>query len=146
MGSPRLFVAHPDGAFAFEHDLRRPGMGDDAKIRSLHRRLQIGVGRRPAHAVLDRHVEAAEAFREFAVEIGAHGIARLPAGLDEGVVQRIAPRAAPRRQRAVGAAIGVGARAPALRALEIRQHVAIRPTARALLLPAVEIQRMADGI
>ena len=113
--APALAVAHADGAAALENDLRRSRVSDDAKVRALHRRLQIGVGGGPAHAVFDRHVEAAETLLPFAVEVGADGIAGLPARLDEGVVQRIAPRAAPRRERAVGAAIGVGARPPSPR-------------------------------
>src|SRR5271169_122265 len=139
MGSPRLFVAHADGSLSLENDLRRSRLSDDAKVRALHRRLQIGVGRGPSDAVLDCHVEASETFREFAVEVGTDGIASLPSRLDEGVVQRIAPRAAPSRQRAVGAAIGVRARPPALCALEIGKHVATRPAPRALLFPAIEI-------
>ena len=116
------------------------------EIAPLHRRPQIGVGGRPAHAVPHRHVEAAESLLLLAVEVGAHRIAGLPARLDEGVVERIALGPCARRQRPVAAAIGVGAAAQTFGAAEIGQHVAIAPARRAFLLPALEIERIAAHI
>ncbi len=81
-------------------------------------------------------------FLPLAVEIGADRIAGLPARLDESVIERVALGAARGRQRSAVAAVGVGAAAPAFRAAEVGQYVSVPPALGALLLPAVEIERM----
>ena len=131
-----------DSAASLEGDPGRERVRDDLEVAAFHRRAQIGVGGRPAHAVPHRHVEGAKPLLPLAVEVGADRIAGLTARLDEGVVERVAFEAARRRERPAVAAIGVGAAAKALGAAEVGQHVSISPALRALLFPALEIERM----
>ena len=117
-------------------------MGEDRQVRPLHRRPQIGVGGRPAHAVLHRHVEPAEPLLPLPVEVGADGVAGLPSGLDEGLVERARFQAARRRERPVAPPPGVAAAAKALRAAKVGKDIRIRPAFGALLLPSLEIERV----
>ena len=140
--APVAAVVDADRAAAVEGDSGRQRVGDHLEVGPLHRRPEIGVGGRPAHAVPHRHVERAKPLLPLAVEIGADRIARLPARLDEGVVERVAFAPMRRRKRSGVAAIGVSRPAKALRAAEVRQHVLVAPALGALLLPALEIERM----
>ncbi len=81
-----------------------------------------------------------------AVEVGADGIARLSPRLDEGVIERVTFMPMRRRQRSGVAAIGVGWSTKALRPTKVGQHVSISPALRALLLPALEIERMPANV
>ena len=65
---------------------------------------------------------------------------------DEGVIERVAFKAVRRRERPAVAAIGVGRPAKALGAAEVGQHVPISPALRALLFPALEVERMSAHI
>src|SRR6202041_1725931 len=119
---------------------------DHLKIGAFHRRLEIGVGGRPSDAVLHRHAEWAKPLLPLAVEVGADRIVRLPARLDEGVVERVGFSAMRRRQRSGVAAIRVGVALKALSATKVGQYISISPPPCALLLPALEIERMSADI
>ena len=82
-------VFDPDGATLLDQDAPGHRTGDDVQVRARHGRPQVGVRRRPAHAVLDRHVHRAEALLHVAVRIVGLAVARLVARLDEGAVERV---------------------------------------------------------
>ena len=134
--APALPVTDADRTAPIEGDAGRQRMGDHLEVGAFHRGPEIGVGGRPAHAVLHRHAERAKPLLPLAVEVGADRITRLPARLDEGVVERVA--FAPMRggQRPGVAAIGVGGSTKALRATEVWQHVAIAPAPSRLPPPS----------
>src|ERR1700761_7426876 len=135
-------VVDTDRAAPLEGDLSREGMNGDLKVRAFHRRPEIGVGGRPSHAVPHRHAERAKSLLPLAVEVIAHRVAGLPAGLDEGVIERIA--FAPMRicQGSRASTVGVSSALETLGATEVGEHVSIAPPFRALLFPALEIERM----
>src|SRR6202044_3049011 len=143
---PTAPVADADCATPIEGDPSREGVRDHLKIGAFHRRLEIGVGGRPSDAVLHRHAEWAKPLLPLAVEVGADRIVRLPARLDEGVVERVGFSAMRRRQRSGVAAIRVGVALKALSATKVGQHISISPPPCALFLPALEIERMSADI
>src|ERR1700683_3753625 len=140
--APAAPVANADRTALIEGDPRRERMGDDLEGGAFHRRLEIGVGGRPPDAVLHRHAKRAKSFLPLPVEVGADRIARLPARLDEGVVERVGFSPMRCRKRSGVAAISVGVALKALSATKVGQHISISPPPCALLLPALEIERM----
>src|SRR5262249_5676238 len=118
----------------------------DLEIAPLARRLEIRIGGRGAPAVADRVLAAAEPPRAGAVVVGGIWHAGGLGGVDPGVVGRIARLPPWGAERPRTAAIFVLALLPALRPLEIRQHVRIGPAARALLRPSVVVAAMAARI
>lgn len=78
-----------DGAAVLEDDAARKAADDVAFARS-ERGLEIGVGGRPALALVDGHLEGRETFLLFAVIVGRHRVARLSARLDEGAGEGLA--------------------------------------------------------
>ena len=142
-----MVVFYPHGALALQQDAPGHGMGDHGQVRAAHRGFQIGICRRPAHAVLHRHVHRAEALLHEAIGIIGADVARFLPGLDEGAVERVlhlVPGIG--RQRSLGPAIAVAAALPAFGALEIGQAVGIAPVARAQGFPFVEIAGMAAHV
>jgi hypothetical protein len=143
------------GLAAADHDARGAALADHHPLgeaaQDLHparpqRRPQVGVGRGPAPPAPDRRLHRAEALLFLAVVILGRLETRLPAGLDEGVVERVGARAARHVQRAVGAAPRALAAVPAFHALEVGQDVGIGPAGRAHLGPGVEIAGMAAHV
>ena len=113
------------------------------RLRAFHRRPQIGVGGRRAHAVPHRHVEGAKPLLPLAVEVGAHRIAGLAARLDEGLVERVALGALRGRERPAVAAPGVGAAAQSFRRGGSRAARSDIPSPWRLPLPSA--RNRADG-
>ena len=110
---------------------RRP-----AGVRSPAAHLEVAPVRRPAEvgaggvhppAVEDRAVEAGEALLAVAVDVGGQLVAGLLDGGEERLVERAGGRAPLEHDRAVGAAVGVGAGEAGLHALEVRQAVCVVP-------------------
>ncbi len=136
---------HADGPAVLDH--HAPGKAAHQRgVGPLQRRLQIGVCRRPAPAIVDGLLHQAEAFLLGAVIVVRQLEPGLLAGIEEGVEQRIGHRPALHMQRPVGAAPALFAAGGGFHALEIGQHVLIAPAARAKLFPAVEVFRMAPHI
>ena len=133
---------------AGEGDAMDQRFRDQRQVRPAERRLEIGVGRRPAHAVLDGHVHRPEALLLEAVVILGLQIAGLDTGLDEGAVERVEPHvvAVVGRQRPVAAPVVVVAGAPGLGAAEIGQAIAVAPVGGAALLPLVKVAGVAAHI
>ena len=140
-------VFDANGTTFLDQDAPGHRTGHDVQVRARHGRPQVGVRRRPAHAVLDRHVHRAEALLHVAVRIVGLAVACLVAGLDEGAVERVLHVvAAGDVQRTVAAAIFVAAGGEGLRLAEVGQAVAIAPAAGAERLPLVEVVRMAAHV
>ena len=117
-----------------------------ADVAALQRRPEVGVGGGPAAALPDRLLHRAEALLLLAVVVVGELEAGLGAGLDEGVVERVAAGAAGDVQRAVGAApVGVAA-VPVLHADEVGGDVGPGPAVGAHLGPVVEVERMAADV
>src|SRR6056297_1163586 len=108
------------------------------------------MGRRPALALVDRHLEGAEPLLLFAVIVMGALIPRLHPRLDESAHQRVVALATRHMQRAVLATPAwVAAMAgivPVLHALEIGQHIRVAPAVAALIAPVVVIMGMAAHI
>src|SRR5262249_49625725 len=96
--------------------------------------------------VADGHVHPAKAFLLEAVHVLGQRVTRLPARFDPDGIQGVVELSPRGTELAVVTAIDVPATGAFLRAAEIRQHVPITPAVRALLLPAIEIQRIAAHI
>src|SRR3954470_4508725 len=95
---------------------------------------------------MDGHVHAAKALLLVAVDVPRFGIAGLPRRLDEDAVERILQGSVAGMERTVAAAVQIAALGPSLGTLEVGQHVTIRPAAGALVLPAIEIQRVPTDV
>ena len=116
----------------------RPGL--DAQIRALvDVGLQIGARRAPALALVLRHLVAAEPFVVLFIEVLADAELRLARGLMEDVMDRIVRAQPVDMQRAALAVIFAVEIAIVLRALEIGQHVRIRPAGIAERGPVVVV-------
>ena len=147
MPGAALLVFHAHGALALEEDAPGHRMGDDDKVRPSHSRLEVGVGGRPAHAVLDGHVHGAEAFLHVAVRVVGGDVAGFAAGIDEGAVERVLHLVAGiGGERAGVATIGIAAVLPVLGTLEVGQAVGVTPAARTEFGPLVEIASMAAHV
>src|ERR1700722_19755862 len=88
--APFTSIADADSAAVLKGNARRERMCGYPKVGPFHCGPEIRVGGRPPDAVLHRHAERAKSFLPLAVEIDADPITRLPARLDEGVVERVA--------------------------------------------------------
>jgi len=84
---PATLVAHAHGLLAVEQYPVNQRASHHRQVRAIHDRAQVGVGGGGAHAVLHGHVHGAEAFLLVAVVVLRHRVARLFAGIDEGLVQ-----------------------------------------------------------
>ncbi len=118
----------------------------DREVAAIARGLEERIGGRRAPAVPDGVLALAETFRARAVVIGCLGNAGRHAGVDPGLIERVARLRPLRAERARAAAIFVLAALPGLAPFEIGQHVRIGPAARALLGPAVIIAAVAARI
>ena len=142
-----LFQLYPGCAAVFDDDAASKALLD-LDPTGLDRGFQIGIGGGPALPLPDRRLHRAKAFLLLPVVIGRHGIAGLTARFDEGIEQRVLPRAAGDVQRTVGTTERRIARIamPAFHTLEIGQHIGIGPTIGALFGPMVKVTRMAAHI
>ena len=124
----RTRILDAAGALAVEQNALAQRAGDHLQVGPLARRLQIGIGGRPAHPVFDRHVHRAKAFLLTAVVIIGLHISRLRARIDECAVQRVLHVVTVvDRKRTVLAAVGIAAESPVVGLAEVWQAVAIAP-------------------
>ena len=142
-----LEVGDADRPLAVEDHSFSERAGDHGQVDAAPRRLQVGVRRRGADPVPDRHVHGAEALLLVAVVVRGLRVAGLLAGLDEGAVQRVLhPVAVAGAKRPLGAAVRVAAAGPGLGLAEVGQAVAVGPAGRALGLPLVEVAGVAAHV
>ena len=134
------------GAAALEHHPLGQALRPDREVRARPRAVEVGAGGAPAHPVADGAVHPAEALLLVAVDVLGHGIAGLPARLDEGVVERVGQGAVARVERPVVAAVAVTAFFPRLGALEVGQHVRIGPAPRPGAVPGLEVHGVAADV
>ena len=87
-----------------------------------------------------------KAFLLKAVDVVRCGITGLARGRQPGLVQRIVQRAVAGPERSAVAAVAIPALLAMLGATEIRQHVLVIPARGALLLPTVEVLRIAADV
>ena len=127
-------------------DARDVGAGFHAQVRALLGRAQEGVGGGRAAPVADRVLAAAEALALRAVVIVRHRQARLARRLHPRGEQRIVGLGEFGAERAVAAAIFIGAALPGLAAAEIGQAVGVAPAVRAVPRPAVVIAAVAARV
>ncbi len=115
-------------------------MGEDGDVRAPFRLGQIGPGRRHPEAVLRGDLVKADALLIRAVEIGVAPKAGLFARLDKGFAERVHVAALARDvDRAIAAAILVGAGLIGLQTLEDGQDVVPAPARVSERLPVVEV-------
>ena len=118
----------------------------DTEIGAAQRWSQVSDrGATPA-AVADRHLPPREAFLLAAVEVVSPPVAGRGARGRESFDDRIGKACIPRRQRAIAAAIGIGAAFPAFLPPEIGQHMCIGPLCEACGGPAIVIAAMAANV
>jgi hypothetical protein len=121
-------IAHPGGPLAFKDDARGMRADNDSKVRPVHRRMQIGGGRRAALAVAAFAPELRDLiepgpFLLDPVEIVVATDLVFAAGLDKGPGERTRLLLLRDPQRSVAAMQGVSAALVAFGASEIRQHL-----------------------
>ena len=143
-----MAVSDPHGSttfklYALDHRPRA-----DGQIAPRQHGGQIGACRAAAHTIVYGHFEIAEPLLPKAVEVIADRMSRLPAGIEKSRVQRVAPTTAGDGEWTIPAAVRVvhrSAQCP-FDLLEIRQHVSITPTCRAVGVPSLEVTRVAADI
>ncbi len=142
-----LHVFDADGALALEQNLRRLRRCFDPQIIAIaDMRMHIGARRAPALAIILRHLIGAEAFMIFRVEILANAELRLLRRLPEDVVHGIAGAQLVDAQRPALAVILAVEFGVVLRALEIGQHVRVRPAGVAERSPVIVVPAMSADI
>ncbi len=134
------------GAPALEKYARRKRMRQHLEVGALHGGAQVGARGAAAPAPLHGHVHAAEAFLLKTVDVRRPRIARLAGGAEPCRMQRIVQASIGRVQLAAAAAVLVAALRALLGALEVGQHIAVRPARGALGRPALEILRIAADV
>ena len=139
-------VGDADTALAFEDHVGHQRVGFDLEIRPAARRVEEGARRRPALAVLHRHLVVAEAFLVAVVVVLVLRIAARLGGIDEGVTKRVRLAHVGDVQQAALAAAVVAVRLKMLRLLEVGQHLLVGPAAIAELAPGVVVERLAAHI
>src|SRR5690625_186422 len=133
---PLPLEEHPQGEHAALH----------RHVRSLHRRIEVGHGCRPAPALVGRHVHATYAFLLVAVHILGDRIAGLASRLDPGLKERIGHLAGRDVLWTLAAAVVVGTQFMVLRPAEIGQAVGITPALKAGLTPTVVVPRVTPHV
>lgn len=119
----------------------------DAQIRPLaHVGIHIGARRAPALATVLRHLVAAEPFMVLFIEVLANAELRLARSLMEDVMDRIVRAQLVDMQRAALAMIFAVEIGVVLRALEVGQHIRIRPAGVAERGPVVVVPFVAADI
>src|SRR5579872_675490 len=139
-------IFHRHGAAALDDNSLSQGVRGDDKIRPPKNRAQESFRGAAPLAVPDRKIIAAEAFLLLAIEIVIDGVARLPAGFDEQVEERILAARAANGQRPPGAMKGVAALDMAFRLAKVWEDFRIAPAGKAELRPAIVIAAIAAHI
>ena len=97
------------------------------EVLAVHDGVQVGARGAEAAAAVDVPVEGGEALLPVAVDVVGERIARLLHGLEERSEERALGRTALEHERAVTAAVVVGAGEAALHPLEVGQAVGVVP-------------------
>jgi len=132
-----------DGAPVLDQHARRMHFRLQRQVFSLQGRLEICGRGRGAATVADGVLAARKAFGVARAVVRDLGIARGPARLDPGVIDRIElarPFDADRTIAAANVALAFG---PGLQPFEVGNHIRIGPAARALLRPTVVVAAVA---
>ena len=117
------------------------------RLGRVSRRVQVGVGRRPAPAALLRHLVLADALLGGAVEVVVARVAGGDRGLDDRAGPRVRRAQVLDPQRAADAVEAVGAAGVVLHPAEQRQHVLVGPGLVAgELRPLVVVGRRAADV
>ena len=147
LGLVALPVFDADRAFAFEQDTARLRIGFDPQIGTRgHVRMDIGPCRAPAFAVLLGDLIDAEAFMLLAIEILADPELGLTRGLQEGLLHRVVGAQfvdGKGTSLAVIRAVEIGI---VFRALEVGQHIGVRPAGIAERGPLIVVAAVAADI
>ncbi len=144
-----LLLRHLDAdrARPFEDDAGDEATRLDREIGTRLRRPKVGHRGAPAPALMHRHVHRPQALLPVTVHVVGDRVACLPAGFDERAVERVLHRPGGDVQRAVAAAVIVGALLPRLGALEVGEAVCVGPLFEAADAgPAVVVQRVAADV
>ena len=138
---------HAGRAPPLDHDAQRLRVQLHAQIGKRHDRPQIGPRRRHPQTVPGGDLVVRHAFRLGAVEVGAAREARLLAGVQETLAERVAlARHVGDAQRPEAAAHRVAAGPERFRPHEPGQHVLPSPSRISLVAPVVEIRRQAAHV
>src|SRR5271165_307084 len=146
MRAPPLAVLETPGSPALEQDPRRERVRQYLEVRATEGGTQVGIGGTRAPAALHRHVQTAETLLLKTVDVRRLRIARLGGGGEPGGMQGIAEAAVASAELARAAAVLVAPLRALLGALEIRQHIPIRPPRRAFPRPALEVLGIAADV
>ena len=144
-----LRVAHADRAAAFEHQARGQRLGRDAQVAPALRRLEVGLGRAAAPALVRGELVVAGACLLGAVEVvGALHAQRadLLRAFDEGLDQLVLRADVRDLERAVRAVEGVRAALVAFGPDEVGQHVVVAPARVAERGPVVVVLALAADV
>ena len=140
-------VDHSDGTPALDDESGCKSISDDPEIAPRCDRNEIHARDTGPHATWrGRAIGASESFLLAAVDIPGEGIARLDAGLNEGIVERIAGPCRRNAERTVRTVPVVATFVVTFGAPEVRQHLCEGPAPAALLCPAVVVARVAANV
>ena len=140
------FDVDGDGAPALEHDAGHERPRPDGQVLPATDRLQVRLRGRQPPAVVDVPIERREALLAVAVDVVGQVIARLLAGGEERLEQRVRGRTAFQDQRPVMAAPRIvgGGRQAVLHLLEVRQAMGVVPGLHpGIGRPALVVERIA---
>jgi hypothetical protein len=141
-----LAIAHADAALALDDQAAALRIGLDLQVGSSTRRVEESARRRPAPAVLLRHLVVAEALLVAVVVVDGARIALGDAGVDEGVEDLVLLVHVGDVELAALAAAVVAAALEMLGLLEVRQHRLVGPPAIAELRPGIVVERLSADI
>ena len=127
---PVLDDLDADRAVALEDDALREHAGAHLQVRPVRHRVQVRVGGRPALAVALVDLEAGDPLRAVDVEVGDVLVPGLHRRLEHRVDQRLHRAALRDGERPADAVEGVLAALVVLGALEVREHLVVRPAGR----------------
>ena len=139
-------VGDADAALALEDHVGHQRVGFDFQVGPVAGRVEEGPRRRPAFAVLHRHLVVPEAFLGAVVVILVLREAARFGCVDEGVAERMRLAHLGHVKRPALAAAAVAAGLEMLRLLEVGQHLLVGPAAIAELTPGVVVERLAADI
>ena len=148
-GGPLLalvLITNAGDAVAVEQQPLHLRLHLDGKVAAGQRRPQVRNRIAAAPALADRQLHPTETVLTSAVIIIGPGMAGRAGGVPDALDQRVGVFRGDGGQRAAGAAIRIRPALPILLAAEIRQHLLVRPFAKASLRPALIISGVAAHV
>src|SRR6266566_4847027 len=134
LGAPAA-VPDADRAAALDHDAGGKRVRLHGQIRPVLGRVEVGVSRRPAPALLLGHLVETDAVLVLPVEVGIGEGPRVDGRLDERRGRGRLELRINDRQRARSAVIGRRAPGVLLGSYEVRKYVVVTPAVAAILVP-----------